>query len=284
MLQLQRTVKASGLAQQNLTKGLEKQLPGVIRNHRRLRERVEELRVSYEKAQEESRAKTDFIKTLSHELPMPIHMILGCGELLLDGSWGMLQESQKTIVVKMTQNACYLFDLITDLIELNRLNGGRDAARFDRFDVRRFLKEVEAMTRFMPKAEGVVFESKIPPGLPALFSDWDRLKIILRNIVGNAIKFTKNGQITVAARFDSREQMMELSVRDTGVGIDEKDQRRIFDMFWQGDNSHARPFRGAGLGLYIVKRLADQIGAKIAVESEKGKGSLFRLRIPVRPH
>ncbi|OGQ92445.1 MAG: hypothetical protein A2253_10595 [Deltaproteobacteria bacterium RIFOXYA2_FULL_55_11] len=77
--------------------------------------------------------------------------------------------------------------------------------------------------------------------------------------------------------------MMELSVRDTGIGIDEKDQQRIFDMFWQGEQSHARPFGGVGLGLHIVKRLADQISAEIDVESEKGRGSLFRLRIPVRP-
>ena len=282
MTQVQKEMNASGLAQRNLTKRVGKQLPGAMRNRgKRFKEPVEELRVS-EVAQDENRAKTDFIKTLAHELPMPIHAILGCGELLLDGAWGMLQESQKTIVVKMTQNACYLFDLITDLMELNRLNGGRDAARFDKFDVRRLLKEVEAMTRFMPKAEGVVLELKTPPGLPALFSDWDRLKIILRNIVGNAIKFTKNGQITVAAQFDPEEQMMELNVRDTGIGINKEDQRRIFDMFWQGDNSHARPFRGVGLGLYIVKRLADQIGVKIAVESEKGKGSLFRIRIPVK--
>jgi len=120
-------------------------------------------------------------------------------------------------------------------------------------------------------------------GLPALISDRDRLKIILRNLVGNAIKFTREGQITIGAHFDPEDQMMELTVRDTGIGIDEKERQHIFEMFWQGDDSHARPFGGVGLGLHIVKRLADQISAEIDVESEKGRGSLFRLRIPVQP-
>ncbi|MFQ5904581.1 MAG: sensor histidine kinase, partial [Candidatus Binatia bacterium] len=81
-----------------------------------------------------------------------------------------------------------------------------------------------------------------------------------------------------------KEQMIELTVRDTGIGIDEKNQQRIFDMFWQGDESQAHPFRGVGLGLYVAKRLAGQIGAKIDVESKKGKGSVFRLRIPIVPN
>jgi len=233
--------------------------------------------------QEENRAKTDFINTLSHELRMPIHVMVGCGDLLLDGAWGMLQESQKTIVVKIKQNACYLFDLITDLMELNRLDGERGVARCDEIDVNELLEEMKAMAQFMPKTEGVILEVMGPTGLPPLFSDRDKLKIILRNLLGNAIKFTQKGKITMGARFKPGMQTMELSVRDTGIGIDEKDQRRIFDMFWQGDRSHARAFRGVGLGLYIVRRLADQIGAKIEVESEKGEGSLFRLRIPIVP-
>jgi len=150
-------------------------------------------------------------------------------------------------------------------------------------DVKGLLEEVGAMAQFMPKAEGVVLEVMTSPGLPPLFSDRDKLKIILRNLVGNAIKFTRKGRITIAARFDPEEQMMEISVRDTGIGIDEKDRERIFDMFWQGDNSHSRPFRGVGLGLHIVKQLGDQIGAHTEVESKKGEGSLFRLRIPIRP-
>lgn len=250
---------------------------------KRPRGQVEELRLRYEKAQEENRAKTDFINTLSHELRMPIHVIVGYGDLLVDSAWGTLQESQKTIVVKIKQNACYLLDLITDLMELNRLDGGRSLAQCEEIDVNELLEEMKTMAQFMPKTEGVILEVMRPTGLPPLFSDRDKLKIILRNLLGNASKFTQRGKITIRARFDPGMQAMQLCVRDTGIGIDEKDQRRIFDMFWQEDTSHARPFRGVGLGLYIVRRLADQLGAKIEVESRKGKGSLFRLIIPIRP-
>jgi signal transduction histidine kinase len=183
----------------------------------------------------------------------------------------------------MKQNASYLFDLISDLMELNRLDGGRGVSKGEEIDVNGLLEEVGAMAEFMSRPEGLALEVITSPGLPPLFSDRDRLKIVLRNLLGNAIKFTQKGRVTIGARFDAEEQMMELSVSDTGIGIDEKDRERIFDMFWQGDNSHARPLKGVGLGLHIVKRLADQIGAQIKVKSQKGKGSLFQLRVPVLP-
>lgn len=284
MGQVQRRSKVCGLFEEHLIRGAERKKPETKRNGRKMaQEEVEELRLSYKKAQEANRAKTEFINTLTHELRMPIHVIVGCGDLLLDGAWGMLQENQKAIVVKMKQNACYLFDLISDLMELNRLDGGKGVTRCEEIDVNGLLEEMKMMARLMPKTEGVVLEVMTLSALPPLFSDRDKLKIILRNLVGNAIKFTKEGQITIGARFDPEEQMIELSVRDTGIGIDEKERQHIFEMFWQGDNSHARPFGGVGLGLHIVKRLADQIGAETEVKSEKGKGSLFQLRIPLQP-
>ncbi|MBI2987105.1 MAG: HAMP domain-containing histidine kinase [Deltaproteobacteria bacterium] len=285
MEQVQRRAKVSALAQRNLTEKMGRNSGGGRCNSGEwLKEQVEEMRVSCEKAQKANRAKTEFISTLTHELRMPIHVIVGCGDLLLDGAWGMLQENQKAIVVKMRQNASYLFDLISDLMELNRLDGGRGVTRCEEIDINGLLEEMKMVARLMPKTEGVVLEVMTPAGLPLLISDRDRLKIILRNLVGNAIKFTKEGRITISAHFDPEDQMMELTVRDTGIGIDEKERQHIFEMFWQGDDSHARPFGGVGLGLYIVKRLGDQIGAEIEVESEKGKGSLFQLRIPLQPY
>jgi len=274
-------MNGSGVAQQNLAKA--KLRRGTRNGRKTLIEQAHGLQAGDGKALGANWTEADFINTLSHELRMPIHVIVGCGDLLLDGAWGVLPENQKTILAKIKQNACYLLDLITELIELNRPDGRMGPARREEINVDGLLEEVEAMTQFMPKADGAHLELKRTPGLPPLFSDRDKLKIILRNLVGNAIKFTHRGKITIAARCDPKEQMMELSVRDTGIGIDEKDRQRIFDMFWQGEQSHARPFGGVGLGLHIVKRLADQISAEIDVESEKGRGSLFRLRIPVRP-
>lgn len=282
MERAQREMNGSGGAQQNLTKA--KLRRGTRNGRKTLIEQAHGLQAGDDKALEANWTEADFINTLSHELRMPIHVIVGCGDLLLDGAWGMLPENQKTILAKIKQNACYLLDLITDLIELNRLDGRMGLARGqEEINVDGLLEEVEAMTQFMPKADGALLELKRTPGLPPLFSDRDKLKIILRNLVGNAIKFTQRGKITIAAHFDPEVQVMEISVRDTGIGIDEEDRQRIFDMFWQGDKSNSRRFAGVGLGLHIVKRLADQISAEIDVESEKGRGSLFRLRMPVRP-
>jgi signal transduction histidine kinase len=283
MERVQRAPTTSSLLNQDLTERDEKKmLAKKLNGRKRLQEEVEELRLSYERAQEANRANREFINTLSHELRTPIHVIVGCGELLLDGAWGMLQEKQKEIVAKMKQNACYLFGLITDLMELNFTEGERSAARCEEINVNGLLEEVEEMTQFMPKANGMVLELNRPVECPPLFGDRDKLKIILRNLVGNAVKFTHAGRVTIGAHFDPKEQMIQFSVRDNGVGIDEKDLQRIFDMFWQADNSRAHPFAGVGLGLYIVKRLAAQIDAKIEVESKKGKGSLFRLIVPVK--
>jgi signal transduction histidine kinase len=281
MQHLQRTPEES-VKHRSTTRGKKRLEVYIPRGRNRLKEQPDELRTRYEQADGANRAKTDFINILSHELRKPIHVIVGCGDLLLNGAWGTLQESQKAILLKMKQNAYYLFDVMNDLMELTRLDKDRVGARYEEIDVRRLLEEVAWMRSFMPKAEGVVLKLKIPPGLPTLFSDRDKLRIILRNLLGNAMEFTKKGQITIGARFNPKEEMMELRVCDTGIGIGEKDRQRIFDAFWQGDNSHTHPFSGVGLGLYIVKRLTDHIGAKIEVESEKGKGSRFRLRIPTK--
>jgi len=281
MQQLQRTLEES--VKHGPTKQGKKRLGVHIpKGRKRLKEQAEELRT--EKAKGANRAKTDFINILSHELRKPIHVIVGCGDLLLNGAWGTLQESQKAILLKMKQNAYYLFDLTNDLIALTGLDKSRVEPRYEEIDVRRLLEEVAWMRNFMPKAEGVVLKLKVPPGLPSLFSDRDKLRIILRNLLGNAMEFTKKGQITIGAHFNPKEEMMELRVCDTGIGIDEKDRQRVFDAFCQGDNFHTHPFGGVGLGLYIVKKLTAHIGAKIELEGEKGKGSRFRLSIPVRPH
>lgn len=285
MREVQYAMKASGLAQQSLTIRAEKRLPVARGNGMKIpKTQLLEQRANTREACWGGPTKREFIGTLTHELRVPIQVIVGFADLILDGACEPLHEKQRAMVVKMKQSACYLFDLISDLLELNRIDGEQAEAQYDEIDIRRFLEEVKAMTDFMPKTEGVVLEVETPSGIPMLFSDSRKLKIIMRNLVGNAVKFTQKGQVTIGAHFDPEEEMMVLSVRDTGIGIDEKDRRRIFDMFWQGDKSHPRPFGGVGLGLHIVNRLADQVGARIEVEGEKGKGSLFRVRIPIGPH
>jgi len=208
---------------------------------------------------------------------------MGYIEALLDGAMGALQSSQKRVLDRIRENGLYILDLILSILDLNRLEAGRAPVRWEEIDVPDLLGEVERMTRHMPRAGDVVLEFYAVPGMPMIVSDRDKLKIILRNLVGNAIKFTEKGLITVRADFDPATQRVEFSVRDTGTGIDEDDMPFIFDMFWQKDQSHTRPMAGIGLGLHIVRRLVKDIVGEIQVENKKGEGSMFRVRVPVSP-
>jgi signal transduction histidine kinase len=248
-----------------------------------LREQAEALRMNHEKALEASRLKAEFVAMVSHELRTPLQAIMGYVEALLDGAIGALQSTQKGVLGRMRENGLYLFDLVTSILDLNRLEAGKAPLRWEEIDVTGLLGEVERMTRHMPRAGDVVLEFCAAPGIPMIVSDKDKLKIILRNLVGNAIKFTEKGLITVRAEFDPENQRVEFSVRDTGMGIDEEDLPLIFDMFWQKDQSHTRPMAGIGLGLHIAKRLVKDIVGEIDAESKKGEGCLFRVRIPLSP-
>lgn len=248
-----------------------------------LREQAEDLRMNYEKALEANRLKAEFVATVSHELRTPLQAIMGYIEALLDGALGSMEGSQKRVLDRMRQNGLYLFDLIVSILNLNRLEVGRFPVRWEEIDVPGLLAEVDRMARHIPGAGDVILEFHVLPGVPVLVSDKDKLRIILHNLVGNAIKFTDKGLITVRADFDSENQRIEFGVRDTGIGIDEEEMPFIFDMFWQKDRSHTQPGAGIGLGLYIVKRLVDDIMGEVNVESKKGEGSLFRVRVPVNP-
>jgi signal transduction histidine kinase len=248
-----------------------------------LREQAEELRMNYEKALEANRLKAEFVATVSHELRTPLQAIMGYIEALLDGALGSVEGSQKRVLDRMRQNGLYLFDLIMSILNLNRLEAGRAPVRWEELDVAGLLGEVERMAGHMPGAGDLVLRFHVAPLIPVLVSDGDKLKIILRNLVGNAIKFTEKGRITVRADFDPKTHRVEFSVRDTGMGVDEEDIPFIFDMYWQKDKSHTRPVAGIGLGLYIVKRLVNDIMGEVDVESKKGEGSLFRVRVPLRP-
>ena len=248
-----------------------------------LREQAEEFRMNYEKALETSRLKAEFVATVSHELRTPLQAVMGYIEALLDGAMGALQSSQKRVLDRIRENGLYILDLILGILDLNRLEAGRAPVRWEEIDVPGLLGEVGRMTRHMPRAGDVVLEFYAVPGIPMIVSDRDKLKIILRNLVGNAIKFTEKGLIMVRADFDPETQTVGFSVRDTGTGIDEEDMPFIFDMFWQKDKSHTHAMAGIGLGLHIVKRLVEDIVGEIQVESEKGEGSMFRVRVPVSP-
>jgi len=253
-------------------------LVGSSRDVTELHQLEEELRAATLAAETASRAKSDFLATMNHELRTPMNAIIGYSHLLLDGLDGPLSLEQHRDVSRIASAADRLLALINNVLDLAKIESGR----FDLDSEQVRLEEIFEQVRMelAPQASGrrvdLVFE--LPADLPAISADPQRLRQIMLNLVGNAVKFTEHGHVTVAARASFSE--IELIVRDTGIGIDPAAMPFIFDEFRQADSSTARRYGGTGLGLAITRRLVEMHGGAIDVESTPGLGSTFTIRLP----
>lgn len=226
-----------------------------------------------EDLQKANRVKSEFVSTMSHELRTPLHVILGYTEMLDDAV-----ATPDEVVRKVRFAAAELLELIDATLDLNRLESGRDEPEFQRLRVGDLMEELEDELRALPRADGVELTWRVDAGESIVMTDRRKLKIIVKNLITNALKYTGEGRVDVAAaRVGDR---YEVSVRDTGAGIAADDFGRIFEMFQQVPGAVDQARGGVGLGLYIVRRLADQLGVTVDVESELGRGSRFRVRVP----
>jgi len=221
--------------------------------------------------------KSEFVATMSHELRTPINIILGYHSLLLDGTFGALQADQHDAVTRADLNARALAELISATLDMSRLEAGHLPLDLREFDLAALLRDVESETRDLLRRPGVRLEWTAVPTLPPLYSDAAKIKVVLKNLVGNAVKFTERGTITVSAA--PQAGAVVISVRDTGAGIPPELLSVIFEPFRQAPGEH---HGGVGLGLYIVRRLLAELGGTVDVESTVGGGSVFRVTLPLR--
>jgi PAS domain S-box-containing protein len=243
-----------------------------------LRQAKEAAEAAQEAAEAANRAKSEFLATMSHELRTPLHVILGYINLLLDGGVGELSVAQVETVRRIERNAQVLFELINMVLDLNRLEAGRLPVEVAAVGVAQLLADIKGEMQGLWDQSELAVEWLVAPGLPALHTDPDKLKVVLKNLLSNAVKFTKAGSISIAAREHCGG--IEISVSDTGIGIPPEALTLIFEPFRQVDSSATRRYRGSGLGLHIVQRLLELLGGTIAVESEVGRGSTFRVWMP----
>ena len=242
----------------------------------------ERLSLEVDEAQAASRAKSEFLANMSHEIRTPLNGVTGMLELLSRTS---LDARQERYVHIAGASAKSLLSVINDILDVSKIEAGKLDLEPVEFDLPELLGDVVDM--FAPQAAGKRLElvARLDPALPRrVVGDPERLRQILVNLLGNAVKFTESGTVSLAARplgaaADGRTPI-ELAVQDTGIGIAPEDSARLFEPFERGDGSTTRRFGGTGLGLSISRRLADLMGGAIEVDSEPGRGTTFRATLP----
>ena len=222
--------------------------------------------------------KSEFVATMSHELRSPLNIIIGYHELLLDGSFGGLSDRQREPLRRADRSARELLDLVSATLDLSRLEAKRIALDLGPVGVGELVDEVGRDFADLPERPNVRVQWSSQTGLAPLYTDRVKLKMVLKNLVGNAVKFTEQGSVRLEAA--ARGAGVEFVVVDTGVGIPAEALGLIFEAFRQVDEARGHVHGGAGLGLYIVKQLLEMLGGTIAVESEVGRGSTFRVWAP----
>lgn len=223
-----------------------------------------------------SRMKSEFVSTMSHELRTPLNVITGYAEMLSDPDIGTLSTGQLDLVRRINRNAGSLLELIETTLHLGRLEAGRDTVQLEWFDLGEVFAQLARENEEAAKAADITLVwNQTGLAVDPVRLDRGKLKLILQNLIGNALKFSMGGRIGVTA--SGAEGRLTIDVRDTGVGMSAEDVAGIFEMFQQLDASAP----GVGLGLHIVKRVTERLAGQVSVESEQGVGTCFTVSIPV---
>jgi PAS domain S-box-containing protein len=241
----------------------------------------QELAIAREKAEEANELKSQFLATMSHELRTPLNSVIGYADLMLTGLTGDLNAKQEDYIHRIMANGERLLSLINDILDISKIEAGRLDLTVKPFKPAELLGGVTTRMQSLADQKGLRLEIHLDPDLPPqLLGDQRRLDQILTNLVGNAIRFTDMGQVRVLFDTDGDGQWT-MSVADTGPGIPPHALEYIFDEFRQVDGSYQREHGGTGLGLAIVRKLAVLMQGTVHVDSEVGKGSTFRVQLPL---
>ena len=224
--------------------------------------------------------KSQFLANMSHELRTPLNAILGYTELILDNIYGDVPEKIQEVLERLEKNGRHLLGLINDVLDLSKIEAGQLVLSLNEYSMGEVVQTAITAVEALAVEKKLELKTRVPQDLGIARGDEQRIAQVLLNLLGNAIKFTDEGEVRVEVT-DSDETFL-VSVADTGPGISEADQKIIFEEFQQVNGSNSREKGGSGLGLSIVKKIVEMHGGRIWVESDVGKGSTFRFTLPVR--
>ncbi len=256
----------------------------------KVRERTSELVLNQEQLiaanvelERASRLKSEFLANMSHELRTPLNAINGFSQLLLEQTFGELNTKQKRYCDNILASGEHLLQLINSILDLSKIEAGRLEVHLEEFSIRQTIENAVAVIQPLAQKKGLAVEFAIESGLDRVRLDPGKTKQVLYNLMSNSVKFTDSGKVSVSGRrMPAPEDWIEIVVADTGIGIDPEDQKRLFREFEQIDGSHSRRYEGTGLGLALTKKLVELMGGTIHVDSERGGGSRFFVRLPIR--
>ncbi|MEB3214895.1 MAG: ATP-binding protein [Nostocales cyanobacterium 94392] len=251
----------------------------IQQNSQKIEQQKQQIYLQNLKLIEALQLKSQFLATISHELRTPMNAIIGFSQLLLRPKFGMLSHQQKQMIERILNNGKNLLILLNEVLEFSKLQAGNLNLKPEIFDISKLVKLIVEEMRSLAEAKKISIKVNINLQNCILYNDSLRLQQILEKLLSNAIKFTETGSIElkIAEIADNR---IELAVEDTGIGIAVENIQHIFEAFRQLDQGTNRKFGGTGLGLPIVSALVNMMGGKITIESQLGKGSIFRVELP----
>jgi PAS domain S-box-containing protein len=233
-------------------------------------------------AEQANRAKSVFLANMSHELRTPLNAVIGYSQMLREDYIGAEQEEVRGDLEKIERSGQMLLGIINDILDLSKIEAGRETVKAQQFDVAAVLQDVSHAVQPLARLQGDVLEIDCPDHARMAYADLPKFRQSVLNLVNNALKFTERGRVSVAVNKlrDADGEWTEVHVSDTGIGIGRDQLGKLFQPFSQVDGSATRKYDGTGLGLAISKKFCQMMGGDITVESELGRGSRFSIRLP----
>ena len=264
---------------QNTNLELDMQAKELAMQKDELTEQNIELELQKRLLDEASQLKSSFLSNMSHELRTPLNSVISLASVLNRRLRGAIPEEEYSYLGVIERNGKHLLSIINDILDLSRIEAGKEEISLSLFNIQQVVAEVVEMIEPQAQEKGIALLSHVTSDLPNISSDMSKCRHILQNIVANSVKFTKEGKVEIKATRTDDE--IHIAVTDTGIGIAADQLHYIFDEFRQGDETTSRQQGGTGLGLAIAQKYAKLVGGSIAVVSRPGKGSTFTLRLPL---